>query len=765
MRGRSASGSTRTTETAARQPAPAPHGPLPRQDPACCPFDLTRVPAQARGAAAPRWTVSSPSDPAEREADALAERALSPPVERAVAPTLTPGAGRDVIHRACAACDEEEERASAAQQTIQRSGEAAPSVTPRVVGAVAAMRGGGAPLPTAERRFFEDRFGYDLARVRIHDDDRAAGAARDLSAQAFTLRSDVAFAPGRYRPGSSSGLRLLAHELAHVIQQGEAPPLPGGGRLAVRSSAQDRIARREDDAQRPAAIAPAASVPASAPAPAESEAAGGLIVDDEAQTTTSGQARKTAFLAELRGAVCAAADRSLARVGRDTQGCPYIEKWLARYAARPASHLERAIRKLVPAARTAASAGAYIPLVAGRIAEGVDAWIETGRIPDEVREEMGEAGGGFVSALAAAGSAVKSAVGGAMAAVGGLFFKDGPGGARPGADPTALSARLGRGRPLEGATQARMESALGHSFRNVRIHDDAPAAGLSRDLNAHAFTLGNHVAFAQDSYRPGTLVGDALLAHELAHVVQQGGAPARMEAGASRAPAALGLERDADEAAAGAVMALWGKGRKGAGWKPRGRSGLSLQRCSKESAPAFGSVDAIVKNVKDCDGGTGVWAAATLGNGKKEPKVRAGNPAGGFRGDTDTTSGVITILKTLDACVATQTLVQELSNLSRAPDFTKIHQDAVKGDVSREDYIRGHERIEYETGVLNSIKAFDACSEKWGCAKGTVGTKEGFRAAKNFDDYLNNYLAQSHKDYYGKYWDENFKAAWKKKHP
>jgi hypothetical protein len=71
----------------------------------------------------------------------------------------------------------------------------------------------------------ESRFGHDFADVRIHADDAAQTAASALHARAFTTGSHIAFRHGAYAPESADGRRLLAHELAHVIQQGAASPL------------------------------------------------------------------------------------------------------------------------------------------------------------------------------------------------------------------------------------------------------------------------------------------------------------------------------------------------------------------------------------------------------------------------------------------------------------------------------------------------------------------------------------------------------------
>lgn len=77
----------------------------------------------------------------------------------------------------------------------------------------------GRPLDRATRRFFEPRFGHDFGHVRVHDDHLAAESARDLDASAYTVIRDIVFAPGRYKPDTMAGKQLLAHELAHVVQQ------------------------------------------------------------------------------------------------------------------------------------------------------------------------------------------------------------------------------------------------------------------------------------------------------------------------------------------------------------------------------------------------------------------------------------------------------------------------------------------------------------------------------------------------------------------
>jgi hypothetical protein len=79
--------------------------------------------------------------------------------------------------------------------------------------------GDGHPLPESVRGFFDARFGYDFRRVRIHTDHSAASLSRRLNAKAFTVGRAILFGSGQYAPGTREGRRLLAHELAHVIQK------------------------------------------------------------------------------------------------------------------------------------------------------------------------------------------------------------------------------------------------------------------------------------------------------------------------------------------------------------------------------------------------------------------------------------------------------------------------------------------------------------------------------------------------------------------
>lgn len=119
--------------------------------------------------------------------------------------------------------------------------------------------GEGRRLDESERSFFEPRFGRNLSDVRIHNNSQAAVSARNVDARAYTVGQDIVFGQDEYRPGTRGGRELLAHELAHTVQQGE-------GR--VQAQAQSDVSMPGDPLEREAdemAAAVLRGVPAPAP--------------------------------------------------------------------------------------------------------------------------------------------------------------------------------------------------------------------------------------------------------------------------------------------------------------------------------------------------------------------------------------------------------------------------------------------------------------------------------------------------------------------
>jgi hypothetical protein len=84
----------------------------------------------------------------------------------------------------------------------------------------------GHPLDPSTRQFMEIRFGHDFSQVRVHTDAKASESAKSIHASAYTLASNLVFADGQYSPHTSTGRWLLAHELAHVVQQSKTSVAP-----------------------------------------------------------------------------------------------------------------------------------------------------------------------------------------------------------------------------------------------------------------------------------------------------------------------------------------------------------------------------------------------------------------------------------------------------------------------------------------------------------------------------------------------------------
>ena len=121
------------------------------------------------------------------------------------------------------------------------------------------------------------------------------------------------------------------------------------------------------------------------------------------------------------------------------------------------------------------------------------------------------------------------------------------------------------GRSLAPALQQDMERRFGHDFSKVRVHSDGDAGQSARELNAHAYTVGNAIVFGAGRFAPGTHQGQRLIAHELAHVRQQNG------------PTASLLQRSPDEK------------------KPEEKPSAKFVGCDKDRLPV---VEGAIKNAE-----------------------------------------------------------------------------------------------------------------------------------------------------------------------
>jgi hypothetical protein len=172
--------------------------------------------------------VGQPGDVYEQEADRVADLVIRMPEPRVrqpeeeekeglmqtpLAEQITPLVQRQV----------EPERGEKEGEEILQPKEVSgqtPEDTPDLESRIQSMKSSGQPLPETDRSFMERGFGVDFSGVRMHTNSEADQLNKELNAQAFTYGRDIYFGAGRYTPGTSSGKRLLAHELTHVVQQG-----------------------------------------------------------------------------------------------------------------------------------------------------------------------------------------------------------------------------------------------------------------------------------------------------------------------------------------------------------------------------------------------------------------------------------------------------------------------------------------------------------------------------------------------------------------
>ena len=123
----------------------------------------------------------------------------------------------DSIQRKCTDCEKEEKLQKKEIAGIKRN------FGSNIEGRLNSTKGTGSPLNPDIRSRMESSFGADFSSVRIHNNSTAVQLSEDLHAQAFTHKNDIYFNSGKYDIQAPGGQQLLAHELTHTIQQGNAP--------------------------------------------------------------------------------------------------------------------------------------------------------------------------------------------------------------------------------------------------------------------------------------------------------------------------------------------------------------------------------------------------------------------------------------------------------------------------------------------------------------------------------------------------------------
>ncbi|MFT3699673.1 MAG: DUF4157 domain-containing protein [Kofleriaceae bacterium] len=354
------------------------------------------------------------------------------------------------------------------------------------------------------------------------------------------------------------------NQVSAPIQVQTAAPAPKAA--APQTTAPTMIARKEVDATpvSNAAIVTAAVGSAVASGPT-------VLVEDSSPQVTQGQLRKRDFLAKLEPSLKSAASQELGMLW-SVAACPYIQHYLNVYGAKPAAEVEKFIRRYTGSKAT--DPDQLMADLVAKVRVGVREWKQTGKLPADVAAAD-------PNAAAAAGTPNKPGEGPAAiqkkSATGDSVATE-P--ATEVSKPEQVLNALGEGAPLDSATATRMGAAFNTSFSDVRVHADGQGNALAKEHNAHAFAVGTHVAFAPGKYEPGTVEGDALLAHELTHVMQQRGAAG--PSGTDVSTPGDAHERDADVGAQNAVSRLHGgPGATNANDRAEAQtsSGLQLSRC------------------------------------------------------------------------------------------------------------------------------------------------------------------------------------------
>jgi hypothetical protein len=178
----------------------------------------TTAPASPAKAPSTGLRIGEPNDSFEREADRVADEVMTSGQARPHWSLSSMSIGTPLQRKCACGGSGECEECQKNEATIQRraTSDAGPAAAPPIVYDV--LRSPGRPLGP-ERSFFERRFGRDFGDVRIHTDGRAAESASSTNALAYAVGSNIVFAKGAYSPETREGQRLLAHELAHTLQQ------------------------------------------------------------------------------------------------------------------------------------------------------------------------------------------------------------------------------------------------------------------------------------------------------------------------------------------------------------------------------------------------------------------------------------------------------------------------------------------------------------------------------------------------------------------
>jgi len=347
------------------------------------------------------------------------------------------------------------------------------SDTSMIQGAVKSI---GQPLDISTRSFMEERFSYDFAKVRVHTNADAATSARVLNAEAYTAGRDIVFSPERYMPQTRTGRELLAHELTHVVQQDE------------------RITSKPPPRH---LLSPSSTI-------------GHMAVVQSKKTTDSLTGLEVVSAEYQKGnLVSDDAPQIQLKLKINQPNDKYVrgEYRLANEVMRmPKPKVQRQVglegdenKEIV---HTSPIISQISPLVQREI--GGEEEFQFEELTNcNTFQRQGNYKKDDQKTIQTKGVTKRNRISTIDIKTGVEFVK------------------RNSGYPLPQNVRDFMEQRFGHGFSHVRIHTDDQSDRTAKTFQARAFTLRNHIVFRAGQFVPTTIAGKSLLAHELAHTLQQ----------------------------------------------------------------------------------------------------------------------------------------------------------------------------------------------------------------------------------------------------
>ena len=185
-----------------------------------------------------KLAVGTVGDKYEQEADKVADQVMAMPLSGQTTQQGTQQANpllhseeesltantvqaKALSNGSCASAPSGEQGENEDEQLVQKKEQAGSpnSINPQFSAQLQQSAASGKKLPSNTRQDMEARFGHSFSQVRIHTDQQAVAMTQQVNAEAFATGNHIYLNAGRYQPESSSGQRLLAHELTHVLQQ------------------------------------------------------------------------------------------------------------------------------------------------------------------------------------------------------------------------------------------------------------------------------------------------------------------------------------------------------------------------------------------------------------------------------------------------------------------------------------------------------------------------------------------------------------------